>query len=218
MGSEGAWITEEELRLLVAAPVIEEREVLRRRGLHSLDRLVAASTYRQCPLLRKAIHTFKYRRIPALAEALAGLLPRDLPSDAVLCPVPLHWTRRFSRGFNQSALLAEAIVNRSRDTSLRLPGANGRQVCLPSGERGRGRIVQNLLKRVRATGSQAKRHRAERLTALESAFQCIVSDPPASVVLMDDLSTTGATLEECAKALKEAGVKRVEGWVIAHDQ
>ncbi|MDD5751529.1 MAG: hypothetical protein PHS73_03345 [Candidatus Peribacteraceae bacterium] len=193
-GSEGAWITEEELCLLVAAPVIEERGVLRRRGLHSLDRLVAASTYRRCPLLKKAIHTFKYRRIPALAGALAGLLPHDLPSDVVLCPVPLHWTRRFARGFNQSALLAAEL---------------GRE---------RGCTVCDLLTRVRATGSQAKRHRVERLTALEHAFRCIVSDPPVSVVLVDDLSTTGATLDECARALKTAGVQHVEGWVIAHDQ
>lgn len=194
MGSEGAWITEEEFRRLVSAPVIEEREVLQHRGLLHIDRLIAASTYRECPLLRKAIHTFKYRRIPTLARALAGLLPHTLPSDAVLCPVPLHWTRRFARGFNQSALLASEL------------------------SQGRGLIVRNMLQRIRPTGSQAKRHRAERLTALESAFRCVVPDPPASVVLVDDLSTTGATLDECAKALKASGVKHVEGWVIAHDR
>jgi len=193
-GSEGVWVTEAELRQLVSTPVIEERETLQHRGLRSLDRLVAASTYRRCPLLKKAIHTFKYRRIPVLASALAGLLPDNLPGDVVLCPVPLHWTRRFSRGFNQSALLATELSQR------------------------RGLPVRDLLKRVRATGSQAKRHRAERLTALGSAFRCVVSDPPESVVLVDDLSTTGATLDECAKVLKAAGVRRVEAWVIAHDR
>jgi len=61
-----------------------------------------------------------------------------------------------------------------------------------------------------------KRNREERLSALEDAFRFKSKIRPARVILVDDLSTTGATLDECAKALKKAGVERVEGWVIAH--
>lgn len=197
-GQEGEWITGEERRRLVSFPVVEETEQLRRRGMHFLDHLVAASTYRASPLLKKAIHSFKYGRVTGLDLELAALVLRCVPagelSKPVLCPVPLHWTRQFARGFNQAERIARIVAAQQ------------------------GTTMRHLLKRVRATGSQAKRHRAERLTALEGAFRCVVSDPPARVILVDDLSTTGATLDACAKALKEAGVKHVGAWVIAHDQ
>lgn len=213
-GVAGEWITEEERRRLASHPMIEEAASLRRRGCTSLDRLVAASTYAECPLLKKAIHTFKYGRVRELDSALGRLIakavpsPLDSPSDRgragargegeregiALCPVPLHWMRRFQRGFNQSERLAEIVA------------------------RERGLAVLPLLRRVRWTGSQAKRRRAERLTAVRDAFLCTAPNPPARVILIDDLSTTGATLESCARALKDAGVGRVEGWVIAHDQ
>jgi len=198
-GAEGEWITEQERRLLVAHPVIEETADLRRRGIHSLDRLIAASTYADSPLLKKAIRTFKYGRIAALDRELAQFLLKAVPvfstsEQPVLCPVPLHWVRRFQRGFNQSELLARIVA------------------------RERGLTVLPLLKRRRWTGSQMKRRRVDRLTAMDGAFCCTAEHPPSFVVLIDDLSTTGATLDECAKALKDAGVERVEGWVIAHDQ
>jgi ComF family protein len=238
-GAEGEWITEQERRKLVPHPVIEEIAELRRRGIRSLDRLVAASTYVDSPLLKKAIHTFKYGHVRWLDKELGRLIVqalteidhsfqitknnhgetlggsdgtrrwsrtfegrvgsregnRRLPSrEIVLCPVPLHWIRLFQRGFNQSELLAHVVA------------------------RERGLTVLPLLKRTRWTGSQMKRHRADRLTALDRAFHCTVDHAPRHVVLIDDLSTTGTTLAECAKALKQAGAEYVEGWVIAHDK
>ncbi|OIO54139.1 hypothetical protein AUJ46_03915 [Candidatus Peregrinibacteria bacterium CG1_02_54_53] len=195
-GQEGEWITEDEQSKLVAHPVIEETADLRRRGIYSLDRLVAASTYANAPLLKKAIHTFKYVRIPSLDRELGNLLVRAIPTTektVVLCPVPLHWVRRFQRGFNQSDRLARSIALE------------------------RGLPVLPLLKRFRWTGSQMKRTRTERLTGVANAFRCTTNCPLPHVVLIDDLSTTGATLDACARALKLAGVQRVEGWVIAHD-
>jgi len=197
-GAEGEWITEQERRLLVAHPVIEETADLRRRGIHSLDRLVAAGTYADSPLLKKAIRTFKYGRIAALDRELAQFLLKAVPvfqdEHPVLCPVPLHWVRRFQRGFNQSERLTRLLAE------------------------ARGLTMLSLLRRIRWTGSQAKRSRSDRLTAMGGAFKSTAEHPPSFVVLIDDLSTTGATLDECAKALKEAGVTRVEGWVIAHDR
>ncbi|ALM09954.1 MAG TPA: hypothetical protein DEB30_02820 [Candidatus Peribacter riflensis] len=237
-GAEGEWMTEEERRTLIPHPVIEEAADLKRRGIRSLDRLVAASTYADSPLLKKAIHTFKYGHVRWLDKELGRLIVqtlteidhssqitknnhgetlggsdgtrrwsrtfegrvgsregnRRLPSrEIVLCPVPLHWARRFQRGFNQSELLARVVA------------------------RERGLTVLPLLKRRRWTGSQMKRTREERLTGVQGAFCCTTDHPPAHVVLIDDLSTTGATLESCARALREAGVFSVEGWVVAHD-
>ncbi|MDD5623915.1 MAG: hypothetical protein PHI23_04370 [Candidatus Peribacteraceae bacterium] len=195
-GEEGEWITEEERRLLRPMLVIEERPELRSRGLHFLDRVVAGSAYRGSPLLKKAIHTFKYGRVPGLATDLAQFIVRagsyPLSETPVLCPVPLHWARRFLRGFNQAEILARIVA---------------REKKLP---------LENLLRRVRPTGFQSHRDREERFLAVKDAFRAIKVPLPPYVILIDDLSTTGATLDMCAKALKEAGVQRVDGWVVAH--
>jgi len=195
-GEEGAWITEEERRALQPHPVVEELSDLRKRDIRFLDRLVAASTYADSPLLKKAIHMFKYGRIPALDRELGHLIASastETEGTPVLCPVPLHWVRRFQRGFNQSQLLARIVASE------------------------RGLPLQSLLKRRRWTGSQMKRTRAERLTGVTGAFCCTLDHSPPHVILIDDLSTTGTTLDACARALKEAGAQRVEAWVIAHD-
>jgi len=193
-GEEGQWITDAERKQLASHPVIETKAQLRERGIHFLDEIRAGSAYPDCPLLKKAIHTFKYRRVRSLAEDLGALILTiaDWEEGTVLCPVPLHWTRRFARGFNQSALLAHVVA------------------------RERGFTVAALLKRARATGHQMRRKRCERLTAVCGAFRCTESHPPSRVILIDDLATTGATLDACAKALKSVGVERVEGWVVAH--
>lgn len=193
---EGEWITRDERAMLRSYPVILTGGALTERGIRSLDRIVAASRYSSTPLLRKAIHSFKYRKVFDLARDLSALMlqavPKlDLHPEPVLCPVPLHWTRRFERGFNQAELLAIELSQ-----VLDYP-------------------VKNLLTRVRPTGHQAWRLRNDRQKALNGAFQFEGSFVPEFVILIDDLSTTGATLETCARELKIAGVKRVEGWVVA---
>lgn len=193
-GKPGKWITEHESKRLLSNPVTEDEEQLRQRGLEHIDTIYAGSSYEHSPLLHKAIHTFKYRRIRILAKDMIEIMLKNKPDlgHTVLCPVPLHWSRLFARGFNQSRLLSELLAQKCRIHSM------------------------HLLKRNRPTGHQMKRKKSERLTALEGAF-CINSKLlPSHVILIDDLSTTGATLDECAKVLKGAGVERVEGWVIAH--
>ncbi|MBI3332180.1 ComF family protein [Candidatus Peregrinibacteria bacterium] len=196
LGEEGEWITDTERSLLKASPVVLEGSALKDLGIRSLDRIVAAARYGSSPLLKKAIHTFKYKRIPGLYEDLGRMITHVAPAIdrgdvPVLCPIPLHWTRKFQRGFNQSELLAEVVA------------------------RERGYPVRSLLRRTRPTGHQAWRNRVERKSALKDAFVASAADVPAFVILIDDLSTTGATLEECAKALRNVGVKRIEGWVVA---
>jgi len=195
-GKAGAWVTGSELRQMYSFPMVLERGVLEGRGCRSIDRIVSATSLKISPLLRHALHRFKYGRVPGMGERLGLLLLHALPllgdtSTAVLCPVPLHWTRAFHRGFNQSAVLAQLLSDYS---------------SLP---------VRTLLRRKRATGFQARRDREQRVHALLDVFTSDARDVPAHVILIDDVSTTGATLDACAAALKKAGVERVEGLVVA---
>ena len=202
LGSEGAWITEEERKRLRLFPIRLQKTLLRNKGIRSLDLLVAAGSEQASPLLKKAIRTFKYGRIPELGPELARHLTAALPGlltpsskDApVLCAVPLHWSRQFHRGFNQAKILAEEIGKHQRFE------------------------VRDLLQRTRPTGHQAHRKRDERLTALIGAFRAIADGKPmpACVLLVDDICTTGATLDACAAALKQAGVRDVIGLVLAY--
>lgn len=196
-GSLGTWITPEERARLTTFPVRVGREQLRKEGIAHLDLLVAAGTYAHSPLLRKAIYTLKYGKIHALAEELGKLLSNVFPllaidrSKTVLCPVPLHWTRRFTRGFNQAFALTEVVSHR---------------VGVP---------CQEFLRRRVPTGFQARRSRDERRQVMEGVFTFSGGDVPSCVVLIDDISTSGATLDACAKILKENGVEVVKGLVIA---
>lgn len=125
--------------------------------------------------------------------------PLALP-DLVI-PVPLHPRRQRFRGFNQAEMLAEKLM------TLLLPGSP-----IP--------VRSDLLRRTRFTKPQMKTDsKPERLTNLSQAFAVPleVAGPLVgkTVWLVDDVATTGTTLDECAKTLKNAGVKGVWGMVIA---
>ena len=196
-GLEGEWVTREERRQLRAHPIILEAPRLRHLGLSHIDRIIAATDYPDHSLVQRAVWTFKYRRVRDMAPELGHLLQTALPflilkDRPTVCPVPLHWTRKFSRGFNQSELLAKEVA---------------RHANLP---------IADVLRRTRSTGSQIRRGRVERFSAMQDAFRVATESVPPSVILVDDLSTTGATLDSCAKALKRAGSTFVQGLVVAH--
>lgn len=196
LGTEGEWLTEEERRSLRIQPHVEWSSDLRNRGIQHLDHLVAACTYQKSAVIQKAIHTFKYKRIRALNEDLSQMIIKSAElvgrsRACTVCPVPLHWTRRFSRGFNQAELLARTVARETRAP------------------------YYELLRRTRPTGHQAWRTRAKRLQAMRNAFAITTKEVPSCVVLIDDIATTGTTLDECARVLKQAGVQRVEAWVVA---
>ena len=150
--------------------------------------------------MQQAIYSLKYRNLRAIAPVLAGLLNdylsvNPVPGD-VLVPVPLHKSRINERGYNQSELLARQL---SRLTGL--PVADG------------------CLERNRATSPQARTASAdERKSNVSDAFSC--RDDGLSgrnVILIDDVSTSGATLDACAAVLKEAGAGSVWGLTVARE-
>jgi ComF family protein len=147
--------------------------------------------------LRKAVHKFKYDGITALAEPLGSLMTEywsrhPVPVD-VLVPVPLHKNRLRERGFNQAALLAHQL---------------SKQVHLA--------VDEQTLVRQRATASQVDLDTEERKKNVRDAFQCTSSAlANKRVLLIDDVCTTGSTLEACAVALKEGGAKRVQALTLA---
>jgi ComF family protein len=149
--------------------------------------------------VRQAIHQFKYRNIKAMAAPLGRLLADylhtyPLPGD-ILVPVPLHSRRLRERGYNQSALLAKET---------------GRLMGLP--------VDEGTLLRKRDTITQAKTaNAAERHLNVTDAFSCRKELGGERVLLIDDVCTTGATLEACSVALKTAGAGSVWGLTVARE-
>jgi ComF family protein len=140
--------------------------------------------------MRELIHLLKYRRIAPLAEPLGRMMgsafPRDERFDAIV-PMPLHWQRRWSRGFNQAELLARAL---------------SKQTGLP---------VRLLVRRKRSTAAQAGLTNAGRRANVRGAFEVRRANSVRGlrILLIDDVFTTGATAGACAGALKRAGAERV---------
>ncbi len=153
--------------------------------------------------LTRAIVRLKYERRPDLARPLGDLLWRALESqrealrDVIVVPVPLHATRLAARGFNQSTLLARRVA------------------------RGLGAPLWALaLRRLRDTPRQATLDRQARVVNVASAFVARRADRirGRSVLLVDDVRTTGATLDACMSALALAGAARVSWATVAQAQ
>jgi len=150
--------------------------------------------------VRQAIHHFKYRDIKALAAPLAQLMEGYLRANPlpvqVLVPVPLHPRRLRQRGYNQSYLLAREL---------------SKLVSLP--------LAEGWLLRLRNTPPQAKTRSVEqRQSNVAEAFLCRGGGwQGKSLLLIDDVCTSGATLNACARALKEAGASSVWGLTVARE-
>jgi ComF family protein len=150
--------------------------------------------------VRQAIHDFKYRNLRALALPLAQILSEYLcdnpmPADA-LVPVPLHSHRLRERGYNQSALLARELA--------RLTG-------LP--------LIDGELIRFRDSGAQVMASSVStRWSNVAGAFGCRDEKIYGKrILLIDDVCTTGATLDSCSVALKAAGAVSVWGLTVARE-
>jgi ComF family protein len=151
-------------------------------------------------IARALVHALKYGDRLDLAPMMGGWLSRagrELLADAdALVPVPLHWRRRWARRFNQSAILAAAV-----STASGVP------------------VASHALKRVKFTAQQVGLSRSARAANVQGAFR-VPPEGKAEVagrrlVLVDDVLTSGATVEGCAKALTRAGARNVDVLVFA---
>jgi ComF family protein len=146
------------------------------------------------------IHSFKYGDRLDLAAMLGGWMAaagRALTADADgLVPVPLHWRRMWARRFNQSAALAQAVAEASAKP-----------------------VLYDVLQRVKPTPQQVGLTRAERARNMQGAFR-VAEVAKAEIagrrlILVDDVLTTGATVDACARSLLRAGASNVDVLVLA---
>lgn len=162
----------------------------------AFDHTRAAFAY--SAVVERLVRRFKFHHDLAAGRVLGALTARRLaaqgtPRPQALVPVPMHWRRQLWRGFNQSQMLAD-------DLSQQLGG-------IP---------VSRLVRRTRATPAQSSLPAARRGANVRGAFRA--RRPPCRlrhVALVDDVMTTGTTLDACARALKRAGLARVDVWVVA---
>ena len=151
---------------------------------------------------KKLIHEIKYHGVKGVLEDMPYWLDRApgiraFLKGSVLVPVPLHRKRIRSRGFNQSLWIARAL----------------------SKDMGEGTEVLELLERKRDTSTQTRLDRSSRKANVKNAFAlkpgtCFNGEKP--VVLIDDVFTTGATLDSCAQVLVESGIDNVKVFALGH--
>jgi ComF family protein len=162
------------------------RCALCRQGLVGFDDVYSYGSYEGA--LRRLIHLFKYDGIRPLSRPFGEFLRRALPREQrfdLIVPMPLHWKRRWDRGFNQAALLAGEISRR-----WNVP-------------------VRNAVRRIRATDPQAGLTNSKRRANVRAAFAASRRLDGLRILLVDDVLTTGASASACARALKRAGARHV---------
>ena len=158
----------------------------------SFDYIVAS--YQMNEPLRDLIHALKYKRALYISTFLgkrmklafldSRLADLDL-SEWVITSVPLHFTRQRQRYFNQSEILAKALA---------------KEINTP---------YHKLLKRIRPTEQQIRLTKFQRAKNVAKAFTSLKGSLPKKVILVDDVFTTGSTVNECAKVLRKEGVEIV---------
>ncbi len=163
---------------------------------------MVAADYRQ-PSIQNLIWRLKYDSVKAMSEPLALLLAdfflgRDLSdffANAVVVPVPLHRRRQRLRGFNQAAILAQEFAGRL------------------------GLEYLPILERLKNNRRQTELPREERLQNVQNLFrvQAVPSLGERKIILLDDVATTGATLNECAKVLRIQKPSEIWGLVVARN-
>lgn len=154
--------------------------------------LVTLGRYQGVP--RRAVRALKYSGARDVAGPLGRALAAGIPAEwgvVAVVPVPLHSSRQRQRGYNQAELLAQALA-----AGLGVP-------CSP------------LLIRTRATAQQARLHAGERGANLAGAFAVRGALPGGTLLIVDDVMTTGHTFLACQEALSRAGATDLKYAVVA---
>jgi ComF family protein len=157
-----------------------------RLGLTGFDTVYVFGSYENT--LRELIHLFKYSEIRPLARPLGAFIARAIPREHrfdLIIPMPLHWKKRWSRGYNQSELLAKEVSRRW------------------------GVPVKKIVRRIKPTAPQAGLTHSKRRLNVRGAFATGANLKGLRVLLIDDVLTTGATAGACASVLKRAGASHV---------
>lgn len=171
-----------------------------------LDGVTAFYQYEERKVVAELIKALKYSRATETIAALRGLLntaekdfvPHVAVHEFIVIPVPLHPRRFNERGFNQAELLSRLLLETHADT---LPAAT---------------VVVGDLARVRYTNPQAEQSGTVRRTNVKDAFAWLgAGKAPSHVLLVDDVFTTGSTMQECARVLKHHGAEWVWGVAVA---
>lgn len=195
-GKEGVWVCDACEDTLLCLPPVWQVVLPPLRGSTALF------TYDQ-KVVRDMVIALKYRHaelvVPVMGRFIAQWLENGgsdiFPPDSVLVPVPLHRRRYAERGFNQAMLIAQVL---------------GRIVGLP---------VVSVLRRTRATPHQTQQTRLARWQNVEGAFavahDAVIDGRP--IILVDDVTTTGATFAACARPLLAAGVQKIYGFAFARE-
>lgn len=165
----------------------------------NLDKIYSACSFND-RIVQLAIHKFKYSYIKELAVPFSFLILRHLQMvDCQLCnfiliPIPLSDKKKKKRGFNQSEEIAKIISEVTKiETDF------------------------NCIIKVKDNKSQTELTKKERIENVKNTFKVIKNIEDKDILLLDDVYTTGSTMEECAKTLKSAGADKVWGITIARE-
>lgn len=162
----------------------------------ALDSATALFCYSEQKELAKLIHDFKYNYVEEIKTIWKRIIFSTnlvLDPKTIVISIPLHQSRFRERGFNQAEIIGRLVAERY-------------QLAFD---------CQNL-KRNKVTKQQAKLTKGDRLLNVNGAFSWMNKTAPQNVLLVDDVYTTGATMGECAKVLKQNGATTVRGLVLAH--
>ena len=174
-------------------PVLSEKVHENCQSQTNLDRVVVCFHYNNSAkvVIEQLKYHFYYSIASEMAEMMKPFLAKSKITPEIAIPVPLHWFKKNYRGFNQAELLAQHVLGKN--------------------------FTQDLIQRSKNTKTQVGMKRKERMANLKDVFRLKKPLQCNYVVLVDDVVTTGTTLEECAKVLKVAKVEKVFGLVFAGD-
>lgn len=207
-GREGSYLCEDCLSLIPINPFeyclcerMEKRSRCDYCKNRNLDRIMSATDFND-RIVKKAIHKLKYGCIESLSAPLAFLVLSHLEAincqidkNFVIIPVPMHIKKKRRRGFNQSEEIARLI---SKTTTIPL---------------------STTLIKIKETKPQMELNRNERIENIKDCFAINNKEEIKNkiILLLDDVYTTGTTMNECAKVLKENGAKEVWGLTVARE-